>query len=229
MVEAWGFRMMQERGHFADRYEVAKRWFEQEYVPVSDMLREGGLTEPEETEAEAYMRLAGQRYLLLRTHEWSRRDRQPPATRHRQEAPAAPAAAPPPTLLTAVAGSRVGMRTVFSFALGAATGAAAARLLTPTNGRKAASAASSAASAASTQAHHTANTVKGVAHAVDAAPPRGDGRRDARRPRPLGDLPRRATRPRAASRSTCRPASPICAARCRTRSGSSASARPPAR
>ena len=71
MVEAWGFRMMQERGHFADRYEVAKRWFEQEYVPVSDMLAEGGLTEPEETEAEAYMRLAGQRYLMLRTHEWS--------------------------------------------------------------------------------------------------------------------------------------------------------------
>ena len=58
------------------------------------------------------------------------------------------------------------MRTVFSFALGAATGAAAARLLTPTIGRRAASAASSAASAAGTQAHHTANTVKGVAHAV---------------------------------------------------------------
>ena len=71
MVEAWGFRMMQERGHFADRREVATRWFEQEYVPVSDMLEEGGLTERGETEAEAYMRLAGQRYLLLRTHEWS--------------------------------------------------------------------------------------------------------------------------------------------------------------
>src|SRR3954469_14323307 len=71
MVEAWGFRMMQERGHFADRYEVARRWFEQEYAPVSDMLSEGGLTEPEETEAEAYMLLAGQRYLMLRSHEWS--------------------------------------------------------------------------------------------------------------------------------------------------------------
>jgi hypothetical protein len=71
MVEAWGFRMMQERGHFADRYEVAKRWFEHEYGPVSEMLEEGGLTERGETEAEAYMRLAGQRYLLLRTHEWS--------------------------------------------------------------------------------------------------------------------------------------------------------------
>jgi hypothetical protein len=71
MVEAWGFRMMQERGHFADRHEVAKRWFESEYVPVSEMLVEGGLTERGETETEAYMRVAGQRYMILRTHEWS--------------------------------------------------------------------------------------------------------------------------------------------------------------
>jgi hypothetical protein len=71
MVEAWGFRMMQERGHFADRHEVAKRWFEDEYAPVSEMLAEGGLTERGETETEAYMRLAGQRYMILRTHEWS--------------------------------------------------------------------------------------------------------------------------------------------------------------
>src|SRR5690348_6890540 len=58
------------------------------------------------------------------------------------------------------------MRTVISFALGAATGAAAARLLTPTNGRKAAGAASSVVSAASTQAHHSANAMKGAVHAV---------------------------------------------------------------
>jgi osmotically-inducible protein OsmY len=58
------------------------------------------------------------------------------------------------------------MRTVFSFALGAATGAAAARFLTPSTGRRAASAASSAASAASTQAHHTANAMKGAVHSV---------------------------------------------------------------
>ena len=59
------------------------------------------------------------------------------------------------------------MRTVFSFALGAATGAAAARFLTtPSAKRRAASAASSAASAVSTQAHHSANAVKGVAHSV---------------------------------------------------------------
>jgi hypothetical protein len=71
MVEAWGFRMMQERGHFADRPEVAHRWFDDEYAPVSEMLRSGQLIERGETDAEAYMRVAGQRYVLLRTHEWS--------------------------------------------------------------------------------------------------------------------------------------------------------------
>jgi hypothetical protein len=71
MVEAWGFRMMQERGHFADRPEVARRWFDDEYAPVSEMLRSGDLIERGETDAEAYMRVAGQRYVLLRTHEWS--------------------------------------------------------------------------------------------------------------------------------------------------------------
>jgi hypothetical protein len=71
MVEAWGFRMMQERGSFADRVEVAGRWFDDEYAPVSEMLHSGGLIERGETDAEAYMRVAGQRYVLLRTHEWS--------------------------------------------------------------------------------------------------------------------------------------------------------------
>jgi hypothetical protein len=71
MVEAWGFRMMQERGHFADRPEVARRWFDEEYTPVSEMLDAGGFVERGETAADAYMRIAGQRYLLLRTHEWS--------------------------------------------------------------------------------------------------------------------------------------------------------------
>ena len=36
-----------------------------------DMLRSGELIERGETDAEAYMRVAGQRYVLLRTHEWS--------------------------------------------------------------------------------------------------------------------------------------------------------------
>jgi hypothetical protein len=96
MVEAWGFRMMQERGHFADRAEVARRWFDEEYSSVADMLAAGDLMERDETPAEAYIRVAGQRYLLLRTHEWSddvidqlrRRDKRstrlPPKRRHRR-------------------------------------------------------------------------------------------------------------------------------------------------
>jgi osmotically-inducible protein OsmY len=66
------------------------------------------------------------------------------------------------------------MRTVLSFALGAATGAAAAHFLDPDSGRKrrnqardqAASKASHAASAVSSQAHSAAGTMKGVAHSV---------------------------------------------------------------
>lgn len=69
------------------------------------------------------------------------------------------------------------MRTVFSFALGAATGAAAAHFLDPDSGRKrrnlareqAASKASSAASTVTTQAQHAAGTVKGVASNVTPA------------------------------------------------------------
>jgi osmotically-inducible protein OsmY len=66
------------------------------------------------------------------------------------------------------------MRTVFSFALGAAAGAAAAHFLDPDSGRtrrgqaraSATSTATSAASAVSTQAHSAANAVKGATHAA---------------------------------------------------------------
>jgi hypothetical protein len=69
-VEAWGFRLQQDLGQFLDRAEVARRWFEQEYLPVVAMLREADLV-GERTEAEAYMRVAGERYRLIRTHEWN--------------------------------------------------------------------------------------------------------------------------------------------------------------
>jgi hypothetical protein len=70
-VEAWGFRAMQERGTFMDRAEVARRWFADEYEPVTEMLREGELMIQGETEADAYLRVAADRYRVLRTHEWS--------------------------------------------------------------------------------------------------------------------------------------------------------------
>jgi hypothetical protein len=70
-VEAWGFRAMQERRSFMDRREVARQWFQDEYEPVTEMMRAGDLVGDGETETEAYMRLANDRYRVLRTHDWS--------------------------------------------------------------------------------------------------------------------------------------------------------------
>jgi hypothetical protein len=69
-VEAWGFRAMQDRGELLDRPAVAASWYREEYVPVVDLLREAGLLATGEPETEAYMRLAGERWRLLRTWRW---------------------------------------------------------------------------------------------------------------------------------------------------------------
>ncbi len=69
-VEAWGFRTEQDRAEFLDRPAVARLWFDEEYVPAVEMLREAGLI-GDETETDAYMRVTGQRYRLMRTHEWN--------------------------------------------------------------------------------------------------------------------------------------------------------------
>jgi hypothetical protein len=69
-VEAWGFRCMQDEHAFMDRAEVARRWFAEEYRPVVRMLRDADLIGAR-TEAEAYQRVARERYRLIRTHEWS--------------------------------------------------------------------------------------------------------------------------------------------------------------
>jgi hypothetical protein len=68
-VEAWGFRAIQDRREFMAREEVAEAWFRDEYVPVVEMLREADLI-GKLTETEAYMRIAAERYRLLRTHVW---------------------------------------------------------------------------------------------------------------------------------------------------------------
>jgi hypothetical protein len=69
-VEAWGFRYMQDAGHFMDRATVARRWYDEEYRPVVRMLHEAELL-GRRTEAEAYLRIASERYRLMRTHEWN--------------------------------------------------------------------------------------------------------------------------------------------------------------
>ncbi|MDQ4048383.1 MAG: chromosome partitioning protein ParB, partial [Actinomycetota bacterium] len=68
-VEAWGFRVIQGRGELMSREEVAQSWFHDEYLPVVEMLREADLV-GNDSETEAYMRVAAERYLLLRTHVW---------------------------------------------------------------------------------------------------------------------------------------------------------------
>ena len=37
-VEAWGFRYMQHEGRYLDRREIARRWYDDEYLPVVRML-----------------------------------------------------------------------------------------------------------------------------------------------------------------------------------------------
>jgi hypothetical protein len=68
-VEAWGFRLMQDEGRHLDRLTVAQRWYDEEFVPVVRMLRQAGMIETQ-TEAEAYMWVACERYKLMRTHRW---------------------------------------------------------------------------------------------------------------------------------------------------------------
>jgi hypothetical protein len=69
-VEAWGFRLMQERAEMFDRPATARIWFDEEFGPVVEMLREAAML-GKGTEADAYMRVAEERYRLMRTHEWS--------------------------------------------------------------------------------------------------------------------------------------------------------------
>jgi hypothetical protein len=69
-VEAWGFRYMQHKGKFLDRAEVARHWYNEEYVPVVRMMRAADLI-GSRTEAEAYMRVAAERYRLIKVHEWN--------------------------------------------------------------------------------------------------------------------------------------------------------------
>ena len=72
MVEAWGFRYMQLRGRMMDRPETAETWFAEEYEPAVELLRQTGLLVggAASTETEAYLRLSGERYRLLRSHSW---------------------------------------------------------------------------------------------------------------------------------------------------------------
>jgi len=69
-VEAWGYRYIQHAHRFFDREEIARLWYAEEFRPVVRMLREADLI-GSGTDAEAYQRVARERYRLMRTHEWN--------------------------------------------------------------------------------------------------------------------------------------------------------------
>jgi hypothetical protein len=69
-VEAWSFRAMQDRAEFVDRRTAARLWFDEEYVPVVEMLRDAGMV-GDGTETDAYMRIVGHRYRMMCTHDWN--------------------------------------------------------------------------------------------------------------------------------------------------------------
>jgi hypothetical protein len=64
LIESWGYRVSLERGRVMNRRELAITWFEQEYAPMVEMLREAGLGGGG-SETERYLRVAMLRFLLL--------------------------------------------------------------------------------------------------------------------------------------------------------------------
>ena len=69
-VEAWGARYMHHEGRYLDRTQIAARWYAEEYEPVVRMIEQADLL-GSGTHAEAYLRIARERYRLMRTHEWN--------------------------------------------------------------------------------------------------------------------------------------------------------------
>lgn len=70
-VEAWATRTMHAEGAYMDRETMASRWYAEEFKPVVDMIEEAGVRGRNERPAEAYLRVAGERYRLIREHEWN--------------------------------------------------------------------------------------------------------------------------------------------------------------
>lgn len=70
-VEAWATRTMHAEQAYMDPKTMAKRWYAEEFKPVVEMIEDAGVRGPDERPAEAYLRIAGERYRLIREHEWS--------------------------------------------------------------------------------------------------------------------------------------------------------------
>lgn len=70
-VEAWAARMMHAEGTYMDKETMAVRWYAEEFAPVLEMIEEAGVRGNDERPAEAYLRVACERYRLIREHEWN--------------------------------------------------------------------------------------------------------------------------------------------------------------
>ena len=93
-MEAWAFRAGQERGELLDREQAAREWFDTEYEPVVEALREADVL-GDGTETDAYLRVGPERYRLVVSPSRRGADRLPagssrPARRSRSAAPAPP-------------------------------------------------------------------------------------------------------------------------------------------
>ena len=53
------------------REVAARRWYEEEFAPVSGLIEEGALVRRGETQADAYLRVARERYSVFLEHVWS--------------------------------------------------------------------------------------------------------------------------------------------------------------
>jgi len=72
MVEAWAARRMMAEEQLMDKRTMARRWFDEEYLPVLQLIADAGVKGEDETDADAYIRVSGERYRLIREHLWNR-------------------------------------------------------------------------------------------------------------------------------------------------------------
>ena len=70
LIEARGFRQSHARGRLLSRPELARAWYEEQFQPIVDVLRETGIGGTG-SDADRYLRFMMLRELLLHTHEWT--------------------------------------------------------------------------------------------------------------------------------------------------------------
>lgn len=70
-VEAWAARMMHAEGAYMDKVTMAARWYAEEFRPVIELIEAAGVRGENERPAAAYLRVACERYRLIREHEWN--------------------------------------------------------------------------------------------------------------------------------------------------------------